>query len=320
MARGFLVFLLVLLFVRHAKADELLRLELEPTRGCGDAEVVRARIAERVGRDPFGEDGANRLHIVFARKGRSWTAEIGLFDAKGARIGSRALTQSACEPLLASVVFTVAVLLEDLAPVETPPERPPEKPAERPPPAPPLPIEEAPKVEKPAPAPPPRETYLDVGLGGTATLGGAPAPAAGGEALFGLDIARLRFELAGRAYLPAASDGDVAVRTRLVHGRVAACYGWVVASACAAVALGSVSAEATGAGVTEARSEGQLYATSGVGALSRVFVAGDRLFVRASIELTFALARPGFDVGAQRVWTMPAVGGAAALGLGIRLP
>jgi hypothetical protein len=312
----------VLAYARHAGAEDRLRLELDSSpdaRACGTADVLRAKIAERLGRDPFtaDENAALRLHIAFARSRRVWTAEIALEDAEGRRVGARSLDHegATCEPLVSSVVFTAVVLLEDLAPrpAEAPPPR--AEPQAEPGPAPAPPAVEQRPQPKPAPS-----LRLDAALGPTGALGGAPAPAFGGEALVGLDVARLRLELSGRAYLPASSKGDVAVRARLVHGRLATCYGWLVASACAVVALGSVSGEAVGAGVVESRAEGRLYAAGGVGAVSRLFFVDDLVFVRASIDVLFALARAGFDVGDHRVWTVPSVGATGVLGLGVRLP
>jgi hypothetical protein len=121
-------------------------------------------------------------------------------------------------------------------------------------------------------------------------------------------------------FFPASSDGDVGIRTRLVHGRLAPCYGWTVLAGCVVAAVGSVSGEAVGEGVASSRLTGQLYAAGGPGLLSRVFVLDDLVFVRASIDLLFAATRAGFDVGDRRVWTVPVVSGAGALALGVRLP
>jgi hypothetical protein len=165
-----------------------------------------------------------------------------------------------------------------------------------------------------------RATRIDAAIGPAGALGGAPAPSGGGELTIGVDVARLRVELSGRMYLPASSEGDVAVRTRLVHGRLAPCYGWGVLAGCVVAAIGSVSGEAVGDGVASSRLDGQLYAAGGVGALSRVFVVEDVLFVRAAIDLLFAATRAGFDVGDQRVWTVPIVSAAGAIALGVRLP
>lgn len=291
-------------------------------RSCASTEVLRARVAERLGRDPFtsSADARGRLEVTFARGGaRAWTAEIALFDASGERIGGRALARdgATCEPLLGSVVFTIAVLLEDLAPPEPRPEPAPSPPVTPPPPA-------APPPDAPAPAastaPASGGAHLDVSLGGAGALGGAPAPVAGGELAVGVDLARLRVELSGRMFLPASSEGDVGVRTRLVHGRLAPCYGWVVLAGCVVAAVGSVSGEAVGDGVVSSRLAGQLYAAGGVGVLSRLFVVGDLLFARASLDLLFAATRAGFDVGERRVWTVPVVSAAGALSLGARLP
>lgn len=315
----------VLGWSRRGRAEERARyaLETEATpdaRACADAEVLRAKVAERLGRDPFtaAADARGKLRVAFAKdKARGWTAEITLADAAGQRIGARALAQpgATCEPLASSVVFTIAVLLEDLAPPPAPPDPapPPAPPQTAPPPAP-------EPAEKPPPRPPERTARLDVSLGPAGAVGGAPSASAGGELAFGLDVARSRVELSGRMYLPASSDGDVAVRTRLVHARLAPCHGWVVLSGCVVAAIGSVSGEAVGDAVASSRLEGQLYAAGGVGVLSRLFVVDDLLFVRASIDVLFAATRAGFDVGDRRVWTVPIVSTAGAIAFGVRLP
>ena len=316
----------VLASSRNADAEERAAFELASessaeARTCADVEVLRAKVAERVGRDPFtsGRDARGTLRVTFARdKTRAWTAEIALTDTTGKRVGARSLTHAGatCEPLVGSVVFTIAVLLEDLAPPPEPapvvvrPEVPPVLPAAPPP------------DEAPASSPPPatRSTRFDASIGAVGALGGAPAASGGGEVLVGVDVTRFRVELSGRMYLPASSEGDVAIRTRLVHGRLAPCYGWVVLSGCVVAAVGSVSAEAVGDGVTSSRLAGQLYAATGVGVLSRLFVVDDLLYVRASVDLLLSVTRAGFDVGDQRVWTVPAFSAASTVALGVRLP
>jgi hypothetical protein len=313
---------------RRAGAEERALFELESessadARTCADVSVLRAKVAERLGRDPFttGADARGKLRVAFARdKGRTWTADIALADATGKRIGARALTHTGgtCEPLVGSVVFTIAVLIEDLAP----PQPEPTAPVAPPPPPPALPPI-APSADAPAAPPPaasPRTMRFDASIGAVGALGGAPAPTGGGEILVGLDVARLRVELSGRVYAPASSDGDVAVRTRLVHGRVAPCYGWVVLAGCVVAAVGSVSGEATGDGVVSSRLAGQVYAATGVGLLSRVFVVDDLLFIRASVDLLLAVTRAGFDVGERRVWTVPFASAASTISFGVRLP
>lgn len=324
------VVLLVVAWSLHAGAEEHAgdgaRFALESrssadARTCADAEVLRAKVAERLGRDPFTDEASARIRVAFARdKARAWTAEIGLFDASGNRVGGRALTHAGatCDPLTTSVVLTIAVLLEDLAPAPPPPApRPAPEPTPEPPPA------AGHDVVAPAPHAPeaaPRTTRVDVALGAAGVLGGAPAPSGGPELALGIDVAHLRVEISGRMILPVSSEGDVAVRTRLVHGRLAPCYGWPVLAGCIVAAVGSVSGEAVGEGVASSRLAGQLYAAGGLGALSRFFVVDDLLFVRASIDLLFAATRAGFDVGDRRVWTVPVVSAAGGLALGVRLP
>ena len=285
-------------------------------RACGDADLLRAKIAERLGRDPFAEPGSTTggLRVSYARDRLAWTAEITLLDSAGKPTGARALVRdgATCQPLVAAVAFTVAVLLEEL----TPPAPPPSPPA--PPPAGPVWPPDPPAPPPAAPAPP-RTTYVDGAIGAMASVGTAPAPAVGAEIAIGVDVSRLRIELAGRFSLPASSGGDVAVRTRLVHGKIAPCYGWPMLSACLVAAVGSITGEAIGDRIASSSLDGRVYAAAGVGALSRVFL-GERVFLRGSLDALFPFSRVGFDVGDLRVWTLPLASGTVSVGIGARLP
>lgn len=329
MARGALLaiisVLLGLSWAHESKAEEGAELEIVSTKAastCADAVILRSKIAERLGRDPFahssGARPSGRLTVWFAHADHAWTAKIALDDASGKRNGERTLTREGgtCGPLVTDVAFTIAVLFENLAPVEalSPP------PPSPPPPSPPLePFD--PEVKAPAPAKPPeRNVRVDAVIGGAGAIGGAPAPTVGGEVVVGIDAARLRVEVGGRLFLPASSDGDVAVRTRLLYGRIAPCYGLRVISACFIAAVGSLSGEAVGERIASSRIDAQIYAAGGMGVLARFFVIDDVLFIRTSVDVLFSLSRVGFDVGDQRVWTLPFVSGAGSLGIGARLP
>lgn len=312
----------VLLSTASARAETpSLRLELTTSpeaRACAGDGTLRARVAERLGRDPFTDvevAAQRRLRVTFGRRPGGFTGAVVLEDANGARLGTRSFDRSGatCEPLVADVVLVVAVLLEDLAPrTEEPPPPPAPAPAPEPPP------------ERPAaPAAPPapaRVLRIDVGLGAGGVLGIAPRAAAAGEVIAAIDVGRARVEGGARVTLPASDEATVAVRSQAVTGRLAPCYGWQVLSPCAVLAIGSVRGEATGSGVASSQSAGQLYAGAGAGLLSRVFVAGDLVFVRASLEVLAALVRAGFDVGPSRAWSVPALSASATVGLGVRLP
>lgn len=317
--------------------DELLGFDYDrapEATSCGESELVRAKIAERLGRDPFvastsqatASPGIRVLRVRMGRAKRAFTAEIVSLDASGRTSESRTLTDAlSCDTLVGSVAFTVAVLLEDLstpasapaapsstAPNAAPPNPWPDSPASRP------------DFARPAPTPSPspattaRRFQPDAALGVLGTVGTAPAVALGVQATVGADFDRLRLELAGRADFPASSAGDV-VRTRLVMGRVAPCYGVPVVSGCLLFAAGSLSGEAIGAGVDRPRIESAFYSAGGVALLSRVFI-GEGVFVRASAEVAVPFSRIGFDVGQQRVWTLSSVSAAGTLGIGVRLP
>lgn len=306
---------------------EAIALETEVSadaRTCASAEVLRAKIAERLGRDPFSETAARKIHVAFTRdKTRAWTADLALLDASGNASGARAIKNqgATCEPLVTSVVFTIAVLLEDLEPATPKPAPPPP-----PPPGPSAPSSTT-EEEKDEPVPPPaahaadgRTVRLDASLGPTGAFGTAPALSAGGELGVGVDVARFRIEIGGRAYLPASSDDAVAVRTRTIVGRLAPCHGWTAFSACAVGVVGSVSGEAVGEAVASSKLEAQPYAAAGLGVVTRLFFVDDLLFVRASVDALLSITRTGFDVGDRRVWTVPAFAAAGTIALGARLP
>lgn len=312
--------------VASAAGPETFRLDYElapAARSCVGADVLRAKIAERLGRDPFeptsgrADERTRVLSVGVRRAGDRgvFSAEIRLLEY-GKVVGRRLLDGDAasCDSLASAIVLTVAVLLEDppdpnptLAPstLGAPPD------AER--------AAEPAPVPPPPPAGPPARLRLDVAMGALASFGVAPSPAAGGEARLGVDRDRFRLELGARGTLPASSDDAIGVRTRLVVGTLAPCYGLLIVSGCLAVNVGAISGEAVGASVARSSLGSAAYAAVGAAAVSRVFF-GDVLFARASIEATFALTRVGFDVGANRAWTVPLAGATGSLGVGARLP
>jgi len=310
-----------LLAIGAASADEpTLGLDVRSDASasdCADAEILRAKVAERLGHDPFGVAGAGRrLRVRFARSGSAWSADLSLVDAAGAVAGTRSVARegASCRPLVDDVVFTIVVLVEDLGPSPAPA---PPVPTAAPSPASPPHPNEADEGSR-ATSRDPLRLRFDVAIAGAGALGAAPAPVAGADLHAGIGIGHARLELGGRLFAEGTSEGGVAVRTRLAYGRVAPCYGWDVLAGCFVVALGGVSGEATGAGIASSRPSSAFYAGLGAGAVSRFFL-GDIVFVRASLEVLASTSRVGFDVGEQRVWTLPALAGTASLGLGARL-
>ena len=110
------------------------------------------------------------------------------------------------------------------------------------------------------------------------------------------------------------------MRTRLVYGRIAPCYGWTLLAGCLVVALGSLSGEGTGASIATSRVDGGFYGAGGAGFLSRVFLIENVLFARVSVDVLASFTRSSFDVGGERVWSLPVVGAVMSIGLGARLP
>lgn len=296
----------------------------EPARVCGDGELLRAKIAERIGRDPFASspreaDSSPRvMRVRIDRAKGSFKGEISLVGDKGAVVGRRVLEERTCEALVAAIAFTASVLLDDPSVKKA-------EDARAPSPAPPIAREptpaETPPIASSAPTPvragPQRNLHVDASLSAAGLLGIAPALALGVDAEVGLDIDRFRVALGGRVSAPAAGDETVAVRTRIVVARATSCYGFALLSGCVVLSAGGVSGEGTGADVENSQLVSRFYASAGLAALSRVFL-GDVVFVRASLEVDAALSRVAFDVGGTRAYTLPPLSLAGTLGVGAR--
>jgi hypothetical protein len=310
----------------------VLEVERDPdTQSCPDRSALQAGIAERLGRDPFARagdvpaQGARRVRVSYTKQGASFGATLDQIDTNGQRTGRRVLSRpgATCAALGQSVVLTLSLLFEDLAPVPTldagaPPPTldagaPPSE-GTLPPSSPTAPLAPVPAFD------PSARARFDVGLDLGATVGTAPAPALLGGVALGLGYRRLRLELGGRGQLPASDDGPIAARAQLLSGRLSACYGWEVLSPCATLAIGAMRAEGIGAGVANTRAETEPYVATGVGLMSRITLWPRMLFVRLSGEVLFALVRARFEVGPVTAWQVPLAGVSLTAGLGVWLP
>ncbi|MGA9521448.1 MAG: hypothetical protein WBV82_08290, partial [Myxococcaceae bacterium] len=94
------------------------RLDYERTpaaASCPDELAMRRSVAERLGYDPFHEEGVRTLRARVDRPSE-WTVEIRLFDPEGALIGERQLSSpgSDCAELASSTALAIAIALDPL--------------------------------------------------------------------------------------------------------------------------------------------------------------------------------------------------------------
>jgi hypothetical protein len=105
---------------------------------CTGESVLRARVSERLGYDPFVEPASQHIEGVVQRAEVGWSAHIYHRDLEGRALGERELTTglASCTDLDEAIVLAVALVIDPeraLAPPEPP--VPPDRPAEPSPPS-----------------------------------------------------------------------------------------------------------------------------------------------------------------------------------------
>ena len=219
---------------RAALARTAARLEHsreEGARACPEAPLFAAKVAERLGYDPFRAEADAAVRVAFAGQGGALRATVEMHDVRGVLVGRRELTSddATCADLAEGVVLTVSILLDT-----------PRLPAgERAAAASPLVAVDV----VPAPAP---ETPLVARLGAAAVsgFGFAPAPSAGFSIFAGIARGPWSADLEGRADFPAgAAFGVGSVRTAVRMGLIVPCGHVGVGFACLVLGLGAISAD-----------------------------------------------------------------------------
>jgi hypothetical protein len=112
--------------------------------------ALAARVAERLGRDPFSSGARRTIEGYVTRDGRRWTAHLTVHDGTGAVVGARDLSSDAddCEAVEAAVTLAIALAIDPEAALRPPPETP-----APPPPPPPPEVAACPSTTCPPPPP-----------------------------------------------------------------------------------------------------------------------------------------------------------------------
>lgn len=315
----FALAVLTVLLPHAAWAREPLFLSVEgenQTQTCAAPDVLHARIAERLGRDPFTthKTSASVFRVAFKRT-QGWSAVLTLLAADGRELGARTIERkgTTCDALTEPVVLSAALLLEDFAPASPPPKVTTSPPPQAAP-------AQAPTKEQGRVQEPDRPLHLDAALGGGGALGLSPAPAAIGMLTIGIAGEHFRLEAGALYQFPTSTEDALSVRSDLLAGHLAPCWGWTYFRPCVVATLGRMHAEGTGASLQNAQRVNTVYAGVGPGVQSELSLLRNVLFVRAAAEVAFAVVRPSFEVGDRRAWQTPALAALLTLSLGAALP
>ncbi|MFT3772530.1 MAG: hypothetical protein QM820_44620 [Minicystis sp.] len=306
-----------------------LRYEVDDAQGgCAAEAAFRARVAGRLGYDPFRDDAAVELRVRIKARGARAHADVVLIR-DGSPAGQRALDDGRCEALSDAVASAVALVLDPVAAVRAPEPTPaaavdtPPPGAPLPSPAPPEPPAPPPRVEgsaAPAPSPAPETPLFVPFVHADGTVGFARAPAVLLGARVGVGVRRGAFSVAAEAQveatpvaakLTAVDRVDVAV----LSGALVPCGHVGVLEACGVLALGSVQAKALD--VSRPETQRSFFAVLGLRAgvswpVSRMFA------LRAHGSLGFPLARAAYVIDGSTVFTTALVEGSASAGAEVR--
>jgi hypothetical protein len=305
---------------------------------CPAEPIVRGRVADRLGYDPFVEEAARTLVARVFRVGDRLEADVQLVDQLGKRHGSRHLATDTgrCDELISALALSISIAIdpervqteEDFVPppeTETPasgrsagdrPESRTEAPA----------IDGEPKapvhwdtgVEDEREPRRPFSVRWHSGAGGLAAIGSAPAPTGGAFVFVSAELGQALLSLEGRADAPAFTDaaGGEASSSLLVAS-VVPCWQPNALFACAVGSIGAV--RGRGDRVTQARSDSGFYAAAGI-RLGSTLPLYERLSLRLHLDLLSTLTRFTLEIDDQPVWKAPPFSSAAGLALAAHFP
>jgi hypothetical protein len=299
-----------------ARADAGVRLDLvrgDGAASCSDGADVQREVARRLADDPFTGAPDRFIEVVLARDGAGpWTARVRVRDAAGASLGARDLASddATCGPLSEVVALTVALLVDPEAHASPPP---PPAPVCPPPPPPRVVVRRVREAALAASAHAVVDTTVVPGTGLGAALRGEVAL---GRAW------RIRL---GATWFPAANAerGGARFAVGATTARAGLCRnladaGSLALDACADLNVGALHASVDGA---VARRTGDFaWASAQLGARLRWRPLA-ALVIDADAAAVVPFVRRAFGVAgaADPVFESPAVGLAAALGVGVVL-
>lgn len=298
----------------------------------GPVELARA-IDERLGRRVIVPPASADVSVegrVEPSEGGGFRALIALTQADGIVIGSREVvtTSANCRELDPKLVLVIALTVDPDA-TERPPEHDPSPPPEDDPaPSEPRTVvrREVVYVREPGPKPTSDRWTAELRVAGAALAGVLPGITPGAVAAVSLEPPKLwPIELWGSAWLERDAGGDEGARLSLFMLGLRTCPSVPLgarwhALACAGAAAGALRARGFGFDRTSDESKLLILATAGIGVR---FELTANTFAQLGVSLDAALLRPRFfyeeSTGEEReVHRVPAVGGHAELGLGLR--
>ncbi len=272
---------------------------------CPDDAGFRTELSRQLGYDPSSEEPTRAAIEVTVRKTRrgGFEGSIRLSD-RGRTLGVRSFDGASCPELVSSMALTIGILLEPFASPDL--ERSDPSASQSPP---------VRSVPEPAPAPveppvsPPRaRPVLAVAVGEVQSLGLAPAPSFGIEALASVAVGWWSIDLEGRTDFEAGrtTAAGERVSTSLFVGGASPCFRLSVARACMVALLGTLHGSVSGSGDTQHQSG--LFAAIGPRAAIEVRVIGP-LAVRGHLDLLFPVNRVVLEQGGAEIWTTSAAAG-----------
>jgi len=287
----------------------------EDAEGCPDESGLRAKVAARLGYDPFAPTASRTIVTRIRKVGGKLVSRIELHDASGKLRGVRELEAGTCADLAASTSFAMAVAIDpeeahaakpEVAPVPIPVPVPVPVPAPAPsgPPLPPR-SPEAPTATPKLPEAPPKVPWVPTislgfygaGLGPYATFSG------GGTAGLWLEHGALGLGLEGRASIPSSTAvGTGRVRSNIMGVSPAGCARVSGAAFCAHVFLGALQGAAEGVEAPEKQST--FFSAVGLRASYRWYpVQGAGFALEPYVGSDFVLTRTRLNFRGQEVWS-----------------
>lgn len=294
-----------ILFSLDAHANERTTARLHYERApdaadCPDEQALRRSVAERLGYDPFVENGATTVDARIARTEGGHAGTVAVTREGSTSSAPRSLSAPGdCSELVQTMALTISIAL-DPSSLTSPPPAPSPRPEER-----------------PAPPTTPAKNVVTLGAGPLLTFGESPAPAVGAVLFGGLRRDWFEVLLEARATLPAQTSTRLGTVSSWSAGGVAgACahaswfFGCGTALFVATVAHGEVD-------------RGTTTAAPSVFAGPRLGIAiplgSGPLELRIQADALLALTRHRLALGGQQVYEYPAGMLDGAVLLGIRL-
>lgn len=296
-----------LVYGRTPEADE-----------CPDEAKLRQAVGARIGYDPFFPHAARTVVVTISRKDKRLTARIELVDDAAHTGGARELstTEPGCEELFESTALAVAIAIDPrslIAPAASPT---PVDPRPEPVSPEPLPTTAAEASVSPRPIgvlpPPTKPLRIRVGVDVRGAAGLQPNVAPGVFLVVGLMGRRAAVTIEGGSYLPTAAAGPVGGEAHawLVSGALVPCLRFEPLKLCEVLKAGRF--EASGSGVTDARTEAVVFLAAGA-RVGVELVAASPVRIHLDGELLGNLARTTLRVGEAEVWkASPVAGGMSA--------